>query len=151
MVKQVHSYLGEVIVYSGGALTNVALAVRMGSEFARLAKALVIMGGYIDVNLLQTSGPIHQANINSDINLIADPAATKIALTADFPDITVVGNGANQIYPTPEYLDEIYEVKNAYTELIHKYYGTTMPFWDETAMFAALDPGNILNSTTCEL
>jgi inosine-uridine nucleoside N-ribohydrolase len=36
-------------------LTNVALAVRLDAQFASLAKELVIMGGYLDVNMLQVS------------------------------------------------------------------------------------------------
>ena len=67
MVEQVNKYPGEVMIYSGGALTNIALAIRMDSKFASLTKGLVIMGGYIDVNLLQTSGSTLQADINSDV------------------------------------------------------------------------------------
>lgn len=57
------------MIYSGGALTNIALAVRLDPEFASLAKGLVIMGGYIDVTLLQTSGSTLQADLNSDVSL----------------------------------------------------------------------------------
>lgn len=67
MVEQVRKYPGEVMIYSGGALTNIALAVRMDPEFASLAKGLVIMGGYLDVTLLQTSGSTLQADLNSDV------------------------------------------------------------------------------------
>ncbi|KAI9163567.1 putative uridine nucleosidase 1 [Paramyrothecium foliicola] len=45
MVEQVRKYPGEITIYSGGALTNVALAVRLDPEFASLAKGLAIMGG----------------------------------------------------------------------------------------------------------
>ena len=38
-----------------------------------------------------------EADIISDINLMIDPQASKIVLTADFPNIYVVGNGENQI------------------------------------------------------
>lgn len=47
-----------------------------------------------------------------------------MALTADFPSITIVGNAANQVFPDQEYLDEVYEVKNGYTKLFYDYYGT---------------------------
>lgn len=67
MVEQVNKYPGEVMIYSGGALTNIALAIRMDSKFASLTKGLVIMGGYIDVNVLQTTGSTLQADINSDV------------------------------------------------------------------------------------
>lgn len=69
MVEQVRKYPGEVMIYSGGALTNVALAVRLDPQFAQLAKGLVIMGGYLDVTLLTTSGSTLQADLNSDVSL----------------------------------------------------------------------------------
>jgi len=136
------------VIYSGGALTNIALAVRTDPNFAALAKGLVIMGGYLDDNLFETTGSSAEADINSDINLMIDPEAAKIALTADFPSITIVGNAANQVYPTQAFWDDVYKVKTPYTELAYKYYGTGFPFWDETAMFAVLNPENILNSTS---
>lgn len=55
MVEQVRKYPGQVSIYAAGAMTNVALAVRLDEEFASLAKELVIMGGYVDVNMYQVS------------------------------------------------------------------------------------------------
>lgn len=69
MVEQVRKYPGEVMIFSGGALTNIALAVRLDPQFASLAKGLVIMGGYLDVTLLQTSGSVLQADLSSDVSL----------------------------------------------------------------------------------
>lgn len=69
MIEQVNQYPGEVMIYSGGALTNVALAVRTDPNFASLTKGLVIMGGYIDDDLLQVTGSFAQADINSDVCL----------------------------------------------------------------------------------
>ncbi|KAK5000455.1 hypothetical protein LTR66_000702 [Elasticomyces elasticus] len=170
MTDMVRKYPGKVSIYAAGALTNVALAVRLDPDFASLAKELVIMGGYIDVNLLEVTGSVLQADISSDvgirsvtrgfwsfllpnadetqINLMIDPEAAKIALTAAFPSITVAGNVANQVMSTQDFLDEIFEVKNAYTELIHKYYGTEFPFWDETAAALMIDPSLALNATS---
>lgn len=68
MVEQVRKYPNEVVIFSGGALTNIALAVRLDPEFASLAKRLVIMGGYLDVTLLQTSGSVLQADLSSDVS-----------------------------------------------------------------------------------
>lgn len=62
----------------------------------------------------------------------------------------IVGNAANQVMSTQDFLDEVYEVQTPYTELFHEYYGTEFPFWDETAMFSVLDTSNVLNSTTCK-
>lgn len=57
MIEQVRKYPGQVSIYAAGALTNVALAVRLDEAFASLAKDLVIMGGYVDVNMYQVSTP----------------------------------------------------------------------------------------------
>ena len=62
----------------------------------------------------------------------------------------IVGNAANQVMSTQDYLDEVYEVETPYTKLVHEYYGTEFPFWDETAMFSVLDSNNVINSTTCK-
>lgn len=74
MIEQVRKYPGEVMIFSGGALTNIALAVRMDPQFASLAKGLVIMGGYLDVTLLQTSGSVLQADLSSDVSFIISVA-----------------------------------------------------------------------------
>lgn len=79
---------------------------------------------------------------------MVDPEASKIALTADFPSITIAGNVANQVMSTQDFLDEVYEVKNPYSTLMHEYYGTSFPFWDETAMAILADPTIITNSST---
>lgn len=62
----------------------------------------------------------------------------------------IVGNAANQVFPTEAYWSDVYQVQNPYTTLAYNYYGTGFPFWDETAMFAVLDPSNVLNSTSCK-
>ncbi|KAF2766956.1 nucleoside hydrolase [Teratosphaeria nubilosa] len=148
MVQQVRKYPGEVAIFAAGAMTNVALAVRMDPDFAKNAKSLTIMGGYIDVNLLQTTGSTLQADLNSDINLMIDPEASKIALTAAFPSINVVGNAANQVMSTQAFLDEIYEIKNPYTELMYNYYGTEFPFWDETAAAVMIAGSDFVKNST---
>jgi inosine-uridine nucleoside N-ribohydrolase len=71
MVEMVHKYPGQVTIYSAGALTNVALAVRMDPQFASLAKDLVIMGGYVDLNMLQATGSVTQANHQSDVSILS--------------------------------------------------------------------------------
>jgi inosine-uridine nucleoside N-ribohydrolase len=82
-----------------------------------------------------------------------DPEGSKIALTADFPDIIIAGNVANQVMSTQEFLDEVYEVKNPYSELMYKYYAAEafFPFWDETAMALLADPSINTNSSTGNL
>lgn len=76
-----------------------------------------------------------------------DPEASKIALTADFPSITIAGNVANQVISSQEFLDEIYEVKNPYSKLVYEEYGVIFPFWDETAMALIVDPTIATNTS----
>jgi inosine-uridine nucleoside N-ribohydrolase len=147
MVQQVRKYPGEITIYSAGALTNVALAVRLDATFAQNTRGLIVMGGYIDVNLLMTTGSVLLADLQSDINLIIDPEGSKIALTANFPNITLAGNVANQVMSDQAFLDDVHAVKNVYTDLVYKYYGTIFPFWDETAAAIMVDPNIVTNST----
>ncbi|KAK7934962.1 hypothetical protein PG985_000457 [Apiospora marii] len=150
MVEQVRANPGEILIYSGGAFTNIAMAVRLDPEFASLTRGLVVMGGYIDSVMLgaATGRTLLEADYVSDINLKIDPEAAKIALTADFPEITIVGNGANQVFPDQAFLDELVEVENPYTTLLHGNTDFTLPYWDETAMYAFLHPEHVKDSVT---
>ncbi|KJZ71610.1 hypothetical protein HIM_09004 [Hirsutella minnesotensis 3608] len=147
LVQTVRRYPGEVTIFSAGTLTNIALAHRIDPTFAKNTKGLVLMGGYIDVNLLQVTGTVRQADYHSDINLKLDPEGSKMALTAPFPSITLVGNAANQFAPSDEFLNEVYQVKNPYTHLMHKYFKRGQPLWDGTAAAVMVDPGIVTQST----
>lgn len=101
-----------------------------------------------------------------------DPEAAKIALTADFPNISkwsrqeragalrsvatysrssaaITSTVTNQVFPTQDFLDEVYAVKNPYSELFYNQYGTVFPFWDETTAAIMIDPSIVTNSTQC--
>jgi len=132
MVEQVHKYPGKVSIYGAGSLTNIAAAVRMNTTFATNAKELVVMGGYVDLNLIQVTSPSNQ-NLGSDINFIVDPEAAHIAITADFPSITIVGNVANSIYLSNATVQSITsKAPNLYSDLLKDYY-LGFPLWDEIA------------------
>ncbi|KZF19689.1 nucleoside hydrolase [Xylona heveae TC161] len=148
MIEQVYKYPGQVSIYAAGALTNVALAVRSDPKFASLAKELVIMGGYIDVNMLAATGSPYVTDLNTDINTMYDPEASKIALTADFPNITIAGNVANSIIPTDEWFDELVKVESPYTKYIKENGpGMIFPFWDDIAGAILVEPAIVTNST----
>lgn len=67
MIEQVRKYPGQVSIYAAGTLTNIALAVRLDSSFAKNVKELVVMGGYIDLGLQSVSGNHIIADITSDV------------------------------------------------------------------------------------
>jgi inosine-uridine nucleoside N-ribohydrolase len=148
MVQSVRKYPGEVSIWTGGALTNVALAIRLDSSFAANARELVIMGGYLDVNLLMTAGSVLLADFQSDINLMIDPEAAKIALTADWKNVTITGNVANQVLIGPSFFEEMAnETQNAYTDILTDSYPTQFPLWDETAAALMVEPSLATNVT----
>lgn len=126
LVQTVRKYPGEVTIYSAGTLTNIALAQRLDSTFAQNTKGIVLMGGFIDNNLLAATGSYLQADLQTDFNLKLDPEASKIVLTAPFPNITLVGNGANQFIPSETFMQELHDVKTPYTEVLHKNLGECM-------------------------
>lgn len=69
MAEMVHKYPGQVSIYSAGVLAIIALAVRVNPDFASLAKQLVIMGRYVDLNMLEATGSILLADYQSDVSL----------------------------------------------------------------------------------
>ena len=69
MVEQVRKYPGQVVIYSAGAFTNIALAVRMDPDFAKNTAGLYSMGGYIDRMIEMTTGDVLQADLVSDVSL----------------------------------------------------------------------------------
>lgn len=148
MVQSVRKYPGEVSIYAAGALTNIALAIRIDPSFAANARELVIMGGYLDTNLLMTTGSVLLADFQSDINLMIDPEGSKIALTADWKNVTITGNVANQVLINSSFFEDMAnETQNAYTDILTDTYPTQFPLWDETAAALLVEPSLATNVT----
>ena len=135
MIQQVHKYPHQVTILATGPLTNLALAIRLDPEFAGLAKELVFMGGFLGANILQVSG---DADINSDFNILFDPEAAHIVLTAPWAKITVLGDVTNQTMMTPELIARMAAVKTPVTEFLAKY-AVNLPLWDEMTAAVAVD------------
>jgi len=135
MIRQVHQYPHQVTILATGPLTNLALAIRLDPEFAGLAKELVFMGAFLGANILQVSG---DADINSDFNILFDPEAAHIVLTAPWAKTTVLGDVTNQTMMTPELIARMAAVKTPVTEFLAQY-AIQLPLWDEMAAAVAID------------
>ena len=85
IVRMVHQYPGEVVVWAGGPLTNIALALRLDPEVATLAKELVLMGSgfYAD------NGGINGIDARREFNWWFDPEAVRITMRAPWKKITI--------------------------------------------------------------
>ena len=77
----VRKYPGEVTLITIGPLTNIATALNMDSELARMVKSLVMMGGSL------SGGNITPA---AEFNVYVDPEAARIVFQSGIP-ITMVG------------------------------------------------------------
>jgi purine nucleosidase len=137
MIEQVHKYPHQVSIFEGGPMTNIALAIRLDADFASLAKDLVFMGAIIDSNLLQVTV---SADAFSDFNLLFDPEAADIVLTAPWAKITAVGNVTNDATTTPELLKRVGETKTPLSDYLVKYAWKGLPLWDEMAAAVLVDP-----------
>ena len=84
LIRMVHKYPGEVTIYEGGPMTNLALAISLDPEFPRLARELVFMGGSLSP---QTDNPEFLNNPRHEFNFWFDPEAAEIVLRAPWKKI----------------------------------------------------------------
>src|ERR1700675_5035168 len=85
IVRMVHKYPGEVVIWAGGPLTNIALALRLDPEVAMLAKEFVLMGSGMYAN----NGGITGIDGRREFNWWFDPEAVRIAMRAPWKKITI--------------------------------------------------------------
>ncbi len=147
LIRQVHAHPHQVTVVAAGPLTNLALAIRLDPTFAADAKALVFEGALVDTSLMAVTG---NADFATDFNLLFDPEAAHIALTAPWPRIVAVGDVANTAGMTRALMDRIAGVRTPLTAYLSKY-SIELPLWDEMTSAVAADPSLVTKSVTATL
>jgi inosine-uridine nucleoside N-ribohydrolase len=144
MIRQVHEYPHQVTIVAAGPLTNLALAIKLDPEFASSAKELIFMGALTRAGLSKaTDNP----DVGSDFNLLFDPEAAEIVLSASWPKITSVGDVTNETILNDELVKRIAQQKTPLTEYIAKYAERGVPLWDELTVGIFLDPTRIRKET----
>lgn len=147
LIRMVHAHPHQVTIVAAGPLTNLALAIRLDPEFAATARQLVFMGALIDTNMQTVTG---NADFASDFNMIFDPEAAHIVLTADWPKIVSVGNVSNDVMMTRKLMARITAMPSAFTRyLAHNF--APLPMWDEMTAAIAVDPTLVTRSVTAYL
>jgi inosine-uridine nucleoside N-ribohydrolase len=141
MVKIVHQYPGEVVIWCGGPLTNVALALRLDPSVATLAKELVMMGG----GLYADKGGIDSGHLDArrEFNWWFDAEATRIVLRAPWKKITITPIDISvKTRLSPEIQAAITKADTPVARYLTKY---SLPgyMWDEIAGAALIDPSII--------
>lgn len=93
LISLVNQNPKEIVLVTIGPLTNIALAIKKDSTFAKKVKKLVMMGG-----------AEHGGNATpvAEFNFYHDPEAAKIVLEAGFNEIIMVGlDATGKVYMNP--------------------------------------------------
>jgi purine nucleosidase len=139
IIRMLHKYPGEVTVWAGGPLTNVALAIRKDPEVPALAKQLVLMGSGFN----SATGGIQRMNGRREFNWWFDPEAVRIVMSAPWKKITIT---PVDISVKTRLSDEIQaQIAKTDTPLARylKQFSRPSFMWDEIAVAALLDPSII--------
>ncbi len=144
LIRQVRRHPGEVTIYAGGPLTNLALALAIDHEFPVLTRGLVVMGASLapraDGTFLATQA-LHTPR--REFNFWWDPEAARMVLRAAWPSITVTSVDISVKAPTSRaLLEEIGRSQAPAAQYVAKWTGEQL-MWDEVAALAWLDPSLI--------
>jgi len=131
----------EVVVAAIGPLTNVALAISLDPEVARLAKKLVVMGGGIGTR--------------PEFNFWMDPEAARLVLRAPWPEIVLTPLNICRQAP---FTREVAETVARGTSPIARYFADTFVadhwapvtslMYDQIAVLSLLAPDLVRRSET---
>jgi purine nucleosidase len=100
IIRSIRENPGAVTLYCGGALTNVALAIRLDPGIVPLTKEIAFMG----------TSPEFQPKT---VNVIYDPESAKIVLRAPWPKLTIFTvDVAEKIHRTPAMAEAIANGRN---------------------------------------
>jgi purine nucleosidase len=149
LIRMVHQFPGQITIYEGGPMTNLALAIAIDPEFPKLAKELVFMGASLNP---QTTDPEFLNTPKREFNLWFDPEAAHIVFGATWKKIvcTTVDISAKTRL-TPELLDRIKAGSSPAASYVGKYArlrGEYNYLWDELAAAAWLEPSLITRKET---
>jgi inosine-uridine nucleoside N-ribohydrolase len=141
IIKMVHKYPGEVVLWAGGPLTNYALALKLDPSVATLAKEFVMMGG----GLYADKGAIDPGALDArrEFNWWFDPEAARIVLRAPWKKITITPIDISvKTRFTNEMKATISKAGTPITKYLDQY---SLPgyMWDEIAGAALIDPSII--------
>jgi inosine-uridine nucleoside N-ribohydrolase len=143
IVDAVNRFPGEVTIWGGGPLTNIALAIALDPELPRKAKELVVMGGGI------------AARYRREFNWWFDPEAARIVLRAPWKRISVtpadvstktrhsdeiVARIARAGTPLARYIEEFHAVPR---DPSNPDWVPEIFMWDELSAASVLDPSLI--------
>jgi len=139
IVRTVHQYPGEVVIWAGGPLTNIALALRLDPEVATLAKELVLMGS----GMYADNGGISGVDGRREFNWWFDPEAVRIVMRSPWKKITITPIDISvKTQVTPEIKAAIAKADTPVAHYLSEYSVPSF-MWDELSAAAMVDPSMI--------
>ncbi len=139
IVRTVHQYPGEIVLWAGGPLTNIALALRLDPEVATLAKELVLMGSGMYAN----NGGITGIDGRREFNWWFDPEAVRMVMRAPWKKITITPIDISvKTQVTPEIKTAISKADTPIARYLTQYSVPSF-MWDELSAAAMIDPSII--------
>src|SRR5437660_3209298 len=149
LVRMVHKFPGEVTIYEGGPMTNLAIAISIDPEFPKLAKELIFMGASLNP---QTDDPEFANTPRHEFNMWFDPEAAHIVLRAPWKKIVCTPVDISvKTKMTMELINRIKQGSTPTAQYIGKYgrlFGEYNYLWDELAALAWIDPSLITATDT---
>ncbi len=149
LIRTVHKYPGEVTIYEGGPMTNLALAISLDPQFPLLARELVFMGGSLSP---QTDNPEFQDNPRHEFNFWFDPEAAEIVLRAPWKKIVCTPVDISvKTHMTAAMVKQIEASGTPLARYIARFAMLTPGadiMWDELAAAAWIDPTLITKRET---
>jgi len=137
LIEMARKYPGELVLYTAGPLTNVALAIRIAPDIVGKIKSVVTMGGHTYVNQRfnfwwdAEAAQIHVRAPWKDKHLTPIDVCHKTMMTKE-----LMGRIVSASTPLSEYLRETYLSPQS-NQGIFTY------MWDELSAASIIDPGVI--------
>jgi purine nucleosidase len=139
IVRMVHKYPGEVVIWAGGPMTNIALALRLDPQVASLAKELVLMGS----GMYSDNGGISRIDGRREFNWWFDPEAVRISMRAPWKKITITPIDVSvKTNLGKEIIDAIAKADTPVAQYLTRYSEPSL-MWDELSAAALVDPSII--------
>jgi purine nucleosidase len=136
IIRMVHKYPGEVVVWAGGPMTNIALALRLDPQVATLAKELVLMGSGMYAN----TGGINSIDGRREFNWWFDPEAVRISMRAPWKKITITPVDISvKTTVNPSLKAAIAKAHTPVARYLTEYSVESF-MWDELSAAAMIDP-----------
>jgi inosine-uridine nucleoside N-ribohydrolase len=149
LIRMARKHPGQITIYAGGPLTNLALALAIDHEFPTLVKELVVMGA--SLRPVADGTPMSEPTLHTprrEFNFWWDPEATRMVLRAPWPKVTVTSVDISvKTRLSKALIEEIGRSRTPAAQYVAKWSDEQL-MWDEVAALAWLEPSLITRQRT---